>query len=505
MATPKASYSAAALPQPITKPDIPYTQNFINNEFVDSAAGATFPTLNPSTGEVICHVTQAGQADVDAAVAAARSAFALNGEWRTMDASHRGELIRKLADLMERDRVYLASLETLDNGKPYANSYNIDVPGCIKSLRYFAGWADKIHGQTIPTDGPYQAYTRLEPVGACGQIIPWNFPLLMQAWKLGPALATGNTVVMKPAEQTPLTALHVAALVREAGFPAGVVNIVNGLGHITGAAISEHMGLDKVAFTGSTEVGKLVSAAAASSNLKRVTLELGGKSPNIIFSDADMEHAVMQAHIGVFFNDGQCCCAGTRVYVQDAAYDEFVERSVELVKHRTIGDPFNPKNLQGPQVDEGQMQSILGHIDIGKAEGATLEAGGARHGDKGYFVQPTVFSGVKDDMTIAREEIFGPVMSILKFSDMEEVVDRANDSQFGLAASIFTKDLDKANVFTQAVRAGTVWVNCYNVLNPQTPFGGFKMSGQGRENSEYGLRNYLETKAVITKLPVKNS
>ncbi|KAA0194835.1 hypothetical protein HAZT_HAZT005191 [Hyalella azteca] len=445
------------------------------------------------------------KADVDKAVSAARAAFALNGEWRSMDASHRGVLLNRLADLMERDKVYLASLETLDNGKPYKDALLADVELSVKNLRYFAGYADKIHGTTIPTDGPYFAYTRLEPVGVCGQIIPWNFPLLMQAWKLGPALATGNTVVMKLAEQTPLSGLHVASLVKEAGFPAGVVNVLTGYGPTAGAAIASHLDVDKVAFTGSTEVGHKIQQAAGASNLKRVTLELGGKSPNIIFKDADLAYAVEQAHFGLFFNQGQCCCAGTRTFVEDSIYDEFVERSLERAKKRTIGDPFDASNEQGPQIDEEQMTKILSLVDSGKKDGAKLVCGGARHGDRGYFVQPTIFRDVKDNMRIAQEEIFGPVMQILKFSDIKEVIERANNTQYGLAAAVFTNDLDKANLFAQGLRAGTVWINCYDVLNAQTPFGGYKMSGQGRENSEFGLRNYLEVKAVITKLPNKNA
>ncbi|XP_018017996.1 aldehyde dehydrogenase, mitochondrial [Hyalella azteca] len=502
---PRANFSTSALPKPVVNPSIEYTKLFINNEFVDSASGKTFPTVNPATGEEICRVAEADKADVDKAVSAARAAFALNGEWRSMDASHRGVLLNRLADLMERDKVYLASLETLDNGKPYKDALLADVELSVKNLRYFAGYADKIHGTTIPTDGPYFAYTRLEPVGVCGQIIPWNFPLLMQAWKLGPALATGNTVVMKLAEQTPLSGLHVASLVKEAGFPAGVVNVLTGYGPTAGAAIASHLDVDKVAFTGSTEVGHKIQQAAGASNLKRVTLELGGKSPNIIFKDADLAYAVEQAHFGLFFNQGQCCCAGTRTFVEDSIYDEFVERSLERAKKRTIGDPFDASNEQGPQIDEEQMTKILSLVDSGKKDGAKLVCGGARHGDRGYFVQPTIFRDVKDNMRIAQEEIFGPVMQILKFSDIKEVIERANNTQYGLAAAVFTNDLDKANLFAQGLRAGTVWINCYDVLNAQTPFGGYKMSGQGRENSEFGLRNYLEVKAVITKLPNKNA
>uniref|UniRef100_A0A2P2HW67 aldehyde dehydrogenase (NAD(+)) n=1 Tax=Hirondellea gigas TaxID=1518452 RepID=A0A2P2HW67_9CRUS len=327
----------------------------------------------------------------------------------------------------------------------------------------------------------------------------------MQAWKLGPALAAGNTVVMKLAEQTPLTGLYVASLIKEAGFPPGVVNILTGFGPTAGAAISNHMDVDKVAFTGSTEVGHLIQKAAGGSNLKRVTLELGGKSPIIVFADADLDWAVEQAHFALFFNQGQCCCAGTRTYVQEGIYDEFVKRSTALAMRRTVGDPFDSTIQQGPQVDQEQMSKILELIESGKKEGARLMCGGARQGSKGCFVQPTVFADVTDNMRIAREEIFGPVMQILKFSDIDEVITRANDTIYGLAAAVFTTNLDTANVVSHGLRAGTVWINCYDVLNAQTPFGGYKMSGQGRENSELAIRNYLETKAVITKIPVKNS
>ncbi|XP_055781412.1 aldehyde dehydrogenase, mitochondrial-like isoform X2 [Salvelinus fontinalis] len=399
----------------------------------------------------------------------------------------------------------LRELETLDNGKPYAVSYSVDVPMVVKCLRYCAGWADKWEGKTIPIDGDFFCYTRHEPIGVCGQIIPWNFPLLMQAWKLGPALATGNTVVMKVAEQTPLTALYVASLIKEVGFPPGVVNILPGMGPSAGSAIASHMDVDKVAFTGSTEVGHLIQQASGSSNLKKVTLELGGKSPNIIMSDANMAEAVEQSHFALFFNQGQCCCAGSRTYVQDTIYDEFMERSVERAKSRVVGDPFNMKTEQGPQVDEEQFKKILGYISSGKSEGAKLMCGGGVAADRGYFIQPTIFGDVQDGMTIAREEIFGPVMQILKFKTLEEVVERANDTKYGLAAAVFTKDIDKAHYISSGIRAGTVWINCYNVFGAQAPFGGYKYSGNGRELGEYGLDNYTEVKTVTIKVPQKNS
>nr|KAF6281976.1 aldehyde dehydrogenase 2 family member [Myotis myotis] len=437
------SAATQAVPAPIQQPEVFYNQIFINNEWQDAVSKKTFPTINPSTGEVICQVAEGDKEDVDRAVKAARAAFQLGSPWRRMDASNRGRLLNRLADLIERDRTYLAALETLDNGKPYVISYLVDLDMVLKCLRYYAGWADKYHGKTIPIDGDFFSYTRHEPVGVCGQIIPWNFPLLMQAWKLGPALATGNVVVMKVAEQTPLTALYVANLIKE--------------------------------------------------------------SPNIIMSDADMDWAVEQAHFALFFNQGQCCCAGSRTFVQEDVYAEFVERSVARAKSRVVGDPFDSQTEQGPQVDETQFKKILGYINSGKKEGAKLLCGGGAAADRGYFIQPTVFGDVQDGMTIAKEEIFGPVMQILKFKTIEEVVGRANNSMYGLAAAVFTKDLDKANYLSQALQAGTVWINCYDVFGAQSPFGGYKMSGNGRELGEYGLKAYTEVKTVTVKVPQKNS
>ncbi|ELK14346.1 Aldehyde dehydrogenase, mitochondrial, partial [Pteropus alecto] len=480
------------VPAPNQQPEVFYNQIFINNEWHDAVSKKTFPTVNPSTGEVICQVAEGDKEDVDRAVKAARAAFKLGSPWRRMDASG-SEFSSHMA------------LETLDNGKPYITSYLVDLNKVIKCLRYYAGWADKHHGKTIPIDGDFFSYTRLEPLGVCGQIIPWNFPLLMQAWKLGPALATGNVVVMKVAEQTPLTALYVANLIKEAGFPPGVVNIVPGFGPTAGAAIASHKDVDKVAFTGSTEVGQLIQVAAGSSNLKRVTLELGGKSPNIIMSDADMDWAVEQAHFALFFNQGQCCTAGSRTFVQEDVYAEFVERSVTRAKSRVVGNPFDSRTEQGPQVDETQFKKILGYIKSGKEEGAKLLCGGGAAADRGYFIQPTVFGDVQDSMTIAKEEIFGPVMQILKFKTIEEVVERANSSKYGLAAAVFTKDLDKANYVSHALQAGTVWVNCYDVFEAQAPFGGYKVSGNGRELGEDSLQAYTEVKTVTIKVPQKNS
>lgn len=395
----------------------------------------------------------------------------------------------------------------------------------INNLRYYAGWADKNHGKVIPMDGEFFVYTRHEPVGVCGQIIPWNFPILMLAWKFGPALATGNTIVLKPAEQTSLTALYIAQLTKEAGFPPGVINVVPGFGD-AGAAIVQHNDVDKVAFTGSTEVGKKIQQGSGLSNLKRTTLELGGKSPNIILSDADMKHAVETSHFGLFFNMGQCCCAGSRTFIEDKIYDEFVERSAERAKKRTVGNPFDLTTEHGPQVDKEQFNKILSMIETGKQQGAKLVAGGNKYqGLPGYFIEPTVFADVQDDMTIAKEEvllnsckykfqpnnnstffqIFGPVQQLIRFKSLDEVIERANNNDYGLAAAVFSKDIDKVNYLVQGLRAGTVWVNTYNVLSAQAPFGGYKMSGHGRENGEYGLQAYTEVKSVITRIPVKNS
>jgi aldehyde dehydrogenase (NAD+) len=405
---------------------------------VESESGRTFPTFNPATGEEIAQVAEADAANVDKAVKAARHAFE-QGQWRKTFASERGRLLHRLADLVERNADELARLETLDNGMPLTIARWVAVPLTIAVYRYYAGWADKNQGKTIPINGDYFCYTRHEPVGVVWQIIPWNFPLLMQAWKLGPALATGNTIVLKPAEQTPLTALRVDELIVGAGFPAGVVNILPGYGPTAGGAIATHMDIDKVAFTGSTEVGRLIMEAAARSNLKRVSLELGGKSPNVVFADADMDQAIEGCHQGLFFNQGQACCAGSRLYVEEKAYGEFVEKSVARAKRRTVGDPFDANTEQGPQIDGVQFEKVMSYIDAGRREGAELLTGGDRAGDRGYFVQPTVFAGAEDEMKIAREEIFGPVMSILKFRDLDEVVQRANNTNYGLVAGVWTR------------------------------------------------------------------
>lgn len=474
-------------------------QLLINNRWVASESGETFATINPSTGVEICQVAAADAADVVKAVEAARKAFE-QGPWRKMNASERGRLLYRLADLIEEHGDELARLESLDNGKPVSVAKRVDVAKAIACYRYFAGWADKVQGKTIPIDGDFFCYTRHEPVGVVGQIIPWNYPMLMQAWKLAPALATGNTVVMKPAEQTPLSALRIGELIVEAGFPEGVVNLLPGFGPTAGAAIARHMDVDKVAFTGSAETGRLILEAAAKSNLKRVTLELGGKSPNIIFHDTDLDEAVEGAHLGIFSNQGQVCCAGSRVFVEEKIYDQFVEKSVARARKRVVGDPFDPKTEQGPQVDQTQFDRVMGYIESGQSEGAALACGGKRVGNRGYFIEPTVFADVQDEMKIAKEEIFGPVMSVIPFKDLDEVITRANRTVYGLAAGVWTRDIKKAHAIANSVRAGTVWVNCYNVLDTRAPFGGFKQSGSGRELGEYGLQEYTEVKTVIARL-----
>ncbi|TYZ58899.1 hypothetical protein PybrP1_009503 [[Pythium] brassicae (nom. inval.)] len=475
------------------------TNLLIGGKFVPAASGATFDTFNPATEAKIASVAEAGTEDIDRAVAAARAAF--EGPWRTMAACDRGRLIARFADLVEQNADELSALEALDNGKPCSVAKSVDVRLVVKTLRYYAGYADKIHGQTIPIAGPFFCYTKSEPVGVCAQIIPWNFPLLMAAWKLGPALAAGCTIVLKPAEQTPLSALRLGELIVEAGFPPGVVNIVPGQGATAGRHLAQHRDVDKIAFTGSTEIGYEIMRSAHVHKLKRVTLELGGKSANIILDDADIDLAISQSQVGLFLNQGQCCIAGSRVYVQEGIYDEFVRRSVEAAKARTVGDPFAASTDQGPQVDAEQFNKILHYVDVGVKEGARILTGGKRVGKKGFFIEPTVFADVTDDMAIAREEIFGPVMSILKFKTVDEVIARANDSQYGLGAGVVTRSLDNAIKISNGIRAGTVYVNCYDVFDANTPFGGFKDSGIGRENGEHGLHNYLENKTVIIKRP----
>jgi aldehyde dehydrogenase (NAD+) len=467
---------------------------YINGEFVESQSQKTFDTYNPATGEVLACVFEAGSADIDLAVKAARKAFD-EGPWSKMSASSRSRLMYKLADLMEENSEELAQLETLDNGKPIRETSNADIPLAVEHMRYYAGWCTKIVGQTIPVNGPFLNYTRHEAVGVVGQIIPWNFPLLMAMWKLGAALATGCTVVLKPAEQTPLSALYLAELIQEAGFPAGVVNIVPGFGETAGQPLVDHPLVDKIAFTGSTEVGKLIMANAAKT-LKRVTLELGGKSPNIILPDADLTKAIPGALNGVMFNQGQVCCAGSRVFIQKKQFDNVVADMASHAKKIKQGAGIHADTEIGPLVSAEQQNRVLGFIEKGLSEGAQLVAGGDRPQEQGYFVSPTIFADVRDEMTIAKEEIFGPVISAMPYDDLDELINRANNSEYGLAAGVWTRDIANGHYIANKLRAGTVWVNCYNAFDAASPFGGYKQSGIGREMGSYALENYTEVKSV---------
>ncbi|MDI3327263.1 MAG: aldehyde dehydrogenase family protein [Alicyclobacillaceae bacterium] len=473
----------------------------IDGKWVDAVSGKTFPTYNPATGEILAQVAEGDKEDIDRAVQAARRAFE-SGPWPKMTPSERGKLLYRLADLLEEHLEELAQLETLDNGKPIRESLNADLPLTIEHFRYYAGWATKVTGQTVPVSVPgYFNYTRREPVGVVGQIIPWNFPLLMAAWKLGAALACGNTVVLKPAEQTPLTALRLGELILEAGFPEGVVNIVPGYGETAGAALAAHMDVDKVAFTGSTEVGRKIMQAA-SGNVKRISLELGGKSPNIILPDADLTQAIPGALMGIFFNAGQVCCAGSRLYVEKKAYDTVLSEMAAYARSVKQGPGIEPDTELGPLVSDEQLQRVSGYIEKGKAEGAQVVVGGTYNRSGGYFVQPTVFADVRDEMTIAKEEIFGPVIAAMPFEedDLDDLVRRANNSIYGLAAGVWTQDIKKALRIAHALKAGTVWVNCYNVFDAASPFGGYKQSGIGREMGSYALELYTEVKSVWVNL-----
>jgi phenylacetaldehyde dehydrogenase len=479
-------------------------QLFINGQWVDAASGKTFETPNPATGETLARIAEGDVEDINRAVRAARRAFE-DGPWSRMTPSERGRIIWRIGDLILDHVDELAQLESLDNGKPFAVAQAADVPLAADLFHYMAGWATKIEGNTINISVPYMpganfhSYTLREPIGVVGQIIPWNFPLLMAAWKLGPALATGNCVVLKPAEQTPLTALRLAGLIAEAGVPEGVVNVVPGYGETAGAALAAHNGVDKVAFTGSTEVGKLIVAAAGASNLKKLTLELGGKSPNIVFEDAD-ESAVQGAANAIFFNHGQCCVAGSRLFVQRDRFDEVVDGVAEIAKGIKLGSGMEAGTQMGPLVSDEQFRRVTGYLESGKSDGATALAGGGRFGDRGYFVEPTVLTNTNPDMKVVREEIFGPVLVAAPFTDLDEIAAVANDSDYGLGAGIWTKDISKAHALAKKIRAGTVWINCYNVFDAALPFGGYKQSGWGREMGHEVLNNYTEVKAVTAQL-----
>ena len=468
----------------------------IGGQWVDGSK--KFDTVNPATGEVLTEIAEASREDVDRAVQAARRAFEdRGGAWRKMSASERGKLIWRLADLVERNIEELAELETLDNGKPIFESRYVDMPMVIDVLRYYAGWATKIHGETVNTFETAFTYTLREPVGVVGLIIPWNFPLLLASWKLGPALACGCTIVLKPAEQTPLTTLRFGELAVEAGLPAGVLNIVTG-GPETGKAIVSHAGIDKIAFTGSTAVGKEIMRGAADT-LKRLTLELGGKSPNIVFADSDIDNAVKGAINGIFYGKGEVCNAGSRLFVENKVRDEFLEKLVGRAKKMQPADPLDPKTRLGAIVSQEQMQTVLSYVEAGKKEGAKLIAGGNRvsvDGGKGFFLEPTIFGEVTNDMKIAQEEIFGPVLATLSFEDVDQVIDLANRNQYGLAAAVWTRDVKKAHNVSRQLRAGTVWINTYGLMDAALPFGGYKSSGFGRELGKHAIEHYTEVKTV---------
>jgi acyl-CoA reductase-like NAD-dependent aldehyde dehydrogenase len=473
---------------------------FINNEWRPSSSRKTMAVVNPATEEVIAEVASADQSDVDTAVDAARAA--LNGPWSALSARERGRLVRQLGERLMARADEIARLETLHNGKPITESRHIEIPAAAECFEYYGGWSDKVMGETIPVKGNHLTYTLREPVGVVAAIVPWNFPLLLAAWKVAPALACGNTVILKPASQTPLTALALGELALEAGLPSGVLNVVTGPGSTIGQALVEHPGIDKIAFTGDTSTGKGIMRSAAET-LKKITLELGGKSPNIVLPDADIEAAIRGATVGIFYGKGEVCAAGSRLLVDRSIKDEFVDKLAARAKRMTAGDPMDPKTRLGAISSRKQLETVLGYIESGKQEGATLVAGGARTDigtGKGYFLQPTVFADVTPGMRISREEIFGPVLAAIDFADLDEAIAKANDTQYGLAAGIWTRDIKKAHYVARKLQAGTVWVNTYNVYDTAAPFGGYKQSGFGREMSAHALEHYTQIKTVWVDL-----
>ena len=472
----------------------------INNEWRPASSGKTMDVINPATEEAIAAVAAADSADVDAAVGAARAA--LEGPWGKMSARERGRLVSRMADRLMEKADEVARLETLHNGKPISESRNIEIPAAAECLEYYAGWADKVMGETIPVKGNHLTYTLREPIGVVAAIVPWNFPLLLAAWKVAPALACGNTVILKPASQTPLTAIALGEIAMEVGLPPGVLNVITGPGSSVGQALVEHAGIDKIAFTGDTSTGKAIMRSAADT-LKKITLELGGKSPNIVLSDADLEAAIRGATVGIFYGKGEVCAAGSRLLVDRSIKDEFIDKLAARARKMTPGDPLDPKTRLGAISSKGQLDRVLGYIGTARREGATLVAGGERADigtGKGYFLQPTVFADVKPEMTIAREEIFGPVLAAIEFADLDEAIARANDSPYGLAAGVWTRDVKKAHYVARKLQAGTVWVNTYNVYDTAAPFGGYKQSGFGREMSAHALDHYTQVKAVWVNL-----
>eukprot|EP00258_Populus_trichocarpa_P029284 XP_024445303.1 aldehyde dehydrogenase family 2 member C4 [Populus trichocarpa] len=496
------SYIEENSASPVKLPTIKFTKLFINGEFVDSVSGKTFETIDPRTGEVIARVAEGDKEDVDLAVKAARQAFD-DGPWPRMSGAVRGRIMMKYADLIDEHIEELAALDAIDAGKLFSGGKAVDIPNVARLLRYYAGAADKIHGEVLKMSRELHGYTLREPIGVSGHIIPWNFPSSMFFMMSAPALAAGCTMIVKPAEQTPLSALFYGHLAKQAGMPDGVINVITGYGPTAGAAIASHMDVDKVCFTGSTEVGRKIMQAAATSNLKQVSLELGGKSPLLIFDDADVDKAADLALLGILYNKGEICVASSRVFVQEGIYDEFVKKLKEKAKDWVVGDPFDPRSRLGPQVDKQQFDKILSYIEHGKREGASLLTGGKPVGKKGYFIEPTVFTDVKEDMMIATDEIFGPVMSLMKFKTIDEAIKKANNTKYGLAAGIVTKNLDVANTVSRSIRAGTIWINCYFAFDNDCSYGGYKMSGFGRHLGMEALHKFLQVKSVVT--PIYNS